>query len=307
MKLALHLNNIRYLYDYLSMGVELFVVGGKYSSGHALELTIDELKEVKDKCIDRKVYVLVNGLYDQSEIDGIEDYLRQLNDISIDGLLFQDFGVLQIVKENKYAFDMMYAPDTLNTNGMTLDVLSQYGVTSAYVSRVIPLQEQLLIKEQCSLPLMVQGHGVEYMAASKRQLLSTYKEASQKEFSTDGDSHIVLKPRNSEFECYIYEDKRGTHVYSCSRLYTLDLLNTLEVFDYLFIETLMMNDNEAIEVCSIYSDCIKVLDSGWYNKEVKEFMPLLRKVSPSLSRGFLFDQSVYKLEDMRKLDNERNQ
>ena len=99
MKLALHLNNIRYLYDYLSMGVELFVVGGKYSSGHALELTIDELKEVKDKCIDRKVYVLVNGLYDQSEIDGIEDYLRQLNDISIDGLLFQDFGVLQIVKD----------------------------------------------------------------------------------------------------------------------------------------------------------------------------------------------------------------
>ena len=75
----------------------------------------------------------------------------------------------------------------------------------------------------------------------------------------------------------------------------------------LLIESGYYDDNEAIEVCSIYSDCIKALDSGWYNKEVKEFMPLLRKVSPSLSRGFLFDQSVYKLEDMRKLDNERNQ
>ena len=307
MKLALHLNNVRYLYDYLSMGVELFVVGGKYSSGHALELDIQELKEVKEKCQDKKVYVLVNGLYDESEMTDIESYLKQLIDISIDGLLFQDFGVLQIVKENEYDFDMMYAPDTLNTNGMTLDVLSHYGITSAYVSRVIPMQEQIVMKEQCSIPLMIQGHGVEYIAASKRHLLSTYKEATQKEFMIDRDSHIVLKPRDSEFECFIYEDKRGTHVYSCARLYTLDLLNTLEDMDYLFIETLMMSDNEAIEVCSIYSDCIKAMETGWYNKEVKEYMPLLRKISPALSRGFLFDQSVYRLEDMRKLDNERNQ
>ena len=194
MKLALHLNNVRYLYDYLSMGVELFVVGGKYSSGHALELDIQELKEVKEKCQDKKVYVLVNGLYDESEMTDIESYLKQLNDISIDGLLFQDFGVLQIVKENEYDFDMMYAPDTLNTNGMTLDVLSHYGITSAYVSRVIPMQEQIVMKEQCSIPLMIQGHGVEYIAASKRHLLSTYKEATQKEFMIDRDSHIVLKP-----------------------------------------------------------------------------------------------------------------
>lgn len=307
MKLALHLNNVQYLYDYLSMGVELFIVGGKYSAQNVLNLSIDELKEVKDKCNDRKVYVLVNGLYDEREIEDLTVYLKQLNNIGIDGLLFQDFGVLTIVKENGYSFDMMYSPETLNTNGMTLDVLSQYGVTSAFVSRVIPIEEQLLIKQQCSIPLMVQGHGVEYIAASKRQLLSTYKEATHKDFHSDISGKIVLKPRNSEFECYIYEDSRGTHVVSSSRLYTLDLLNTLEVFDYLYIETLMMDDVEAIEVTSIYSDCLKAIDTGWYNKEVKEYMPLLRKISPSLSRGFLFDQTVYRLEDMRKLDNERNQ
>lgn len=307
MKLALHLNSTRYLYDYLSMGVELFVVGGKYSSGHVLNLSIDEMRDVKEKCIDKKVYVLVNGLYDEHEIEGLEVYLKELNNIHVDGLLFQDFGVLTIVKENGYSFDMMYSPDTLNTNGMTLDVLSYYGITSAFVSRVIPMQEQLLIKEQTSIPLMIQAHGVEYIAASKRELLSTYKQATNKEFSSNKENMIVLMPRNSEYECYVYEDSRGTHVYSCSRLYTLDLLNTLEVFDYLYIETLFMSETEAIEVTSIYSDCIKAVDSGWYNKEVKEYMPLLRRISPSLDRGFLFDQSVYKLEDMRKLDNERNQ
>jgi len=306
MKLAIQLNDVSYLYDYLSMGVDLFIVGGEYSAQNVLSLSIDEIKTVKEKCNDRKVYVLVNGLYDNHEITGLEKYIKQLNGF-VDGLLFQDFGVLQIVKENKYDFDMMYSPDTLNTNGMTLDVLSQHGVTSAFVSRVIPLQEQLMIKEQCSLPLMIQGHGVEYIATSKRELLSSYQQATNLKFNVDQNSELVLKPRDSEFKCRIYEDQRGTHIVSESRLYTLDLLNTLKVFDYLYVETLMMKQMEAIEVVSIYSDAIKGLETGKYNKEVKEFMPLLRKISPELSRGFLFDQTVYKLEDMRKMDNERNQ
>ena len=37
------------------------------------------------------------------------------------GIIFQDFGVLQIVKENAYHFDMMYSPETLNTNDRTLE------------------------------------------------------------------------------------------------------------------------------------------------------------------------------------------
>jgi collagenase-like PrtC family protease len=160
-----------------------------------------------------------------------------------------------------------------------------------------------MIKQECSIPLMIQGHGVEYLAASKRELLKNYKEATHKQFSNE----VIMKPRDSDFECYVYEDSRGTHMYSKSRLYTLDLLNSLKVFDYLYIETLFMNREEAIEVISIYSDCIKALSHNRYDKEVKEYLPLLRKLNPSLSRGFLYDQSVYKLEDMRKIDNERNQ
>ena len=273
MKLALQLNKIEYLYDYLSMGVELFVVGGEYSMQAVLKLSVEEIKQVKEKCNHKKVYVLVNGLYDQYEMEGLSLYLKELNGI-IDGLLFQDFGVLQIVKENKYSFDMMYTPETLNTNGLSINALSKYGVTSAFVSGVIPLEEQLIIKEQCSIPLMIKGHGIEYLASSKRKLLSTYKDASSKDFSTN--QTLIMKPRDSDFKCYIYEDQRGTHVLSYDRLYTLDLFNTLKVFDYLYIETLMMNENEAVEVVSLYSDALKGLENGRYNKEVKEFLPLLK-------------------------------
>lgn len=303
MKISIQLNDLNYLYDYLSMNIGLFIVGGKYSSQAILNLNIEEIKQVKDKCKDRLVYVLVNGLYDQHEIEDLTKYLFSLNNI-VDGILFQDFGVLQIVKENNLNLTLMYSPDTLNTNSKTIKVLSTLGIDSAFISRVIPLEEQLLIKKDCNIPVMIQGHGVEYIASSKRNLLSTYKEATNIEYHS---KVLKMRPRGNDFKCNIYEDTRGTHIVSESRLYTLDLFNTIQVFDYLYIETLMMNSSEAIEVCSIYSDALLALNKGTYNKEVKEFLPLLRKINPNLSRGFLFDQSVYKLEDIREIDNERNQ
>ena len=36
-------------------------------------------------------------------------------------------------------------------------------------------------------------------------------------------------------------------------------------------------------------------------------MQLLYQLKTPIDRGFLFDQTVYKLEDVRKMDHEKNQ
>ena len=301
MKLAVHLNNLTYLYDYNEMNVGLFIVDGPFSSGALYKLDIEDLKKMRAST-SKMIYMNLNGLYDQHEIPSLEAYIKEISSI-VDGIVFGDMGVLQIVLENHYPLDMMYSPDTLNTNSASLNTLNNYGITSAFLSRVIPLEEQLLIKEQVNMPLMIQGHGVEYIAASKRELLSNYKEVAK----VDIEGNIIkIIPNDSEYECYLYEDERGTHITSVSRLYTLDLFNTINVFEYLYIETLMMSDYEAIEVVSIYSDCIDALNKGTYDKEVKEFLPMLIQLNRNLSRGFLFDQTVYRLEDVRRLDEEKS-
>ena len=68
----------------------------------------------------------------------------------------------------------------------------------------------------------------------------------------------------------------------------------------------MMKDEEAIEIASLYSDALKSYKNGSYNKDIKEYMHLLYCLNTPLDRGFLFDQTVYKLEDMRKMDNEKH-
>ena len=214
MKLVLSLNSKKFIYDYVDIGVEYFVVGAKYfSCRQALSLEYDEIANLKKVLGNKKVWVLVNALVEEKYIDFLEKHLIRLSHIGVDGILFQDFGVLQIVKNKGYHFDMMYAPETLNTNAMTLNVLNQEGVTSAQLARVIPLEEQLSIHQQVHMPLMLQVHGVEYIAASKRALLTNYQEASGLAFDHKGQTRLTIQPRNSDYVFHIYENERGTHIF----------------------------------------------------------------------------------------------
>ena len=53
--------------------------------------------------------------------------------------------MLQICKENNYNFEMVYSPDTLNTNQATLNYLKTLGINSAFLAREIPLDEKMMI------------------------------------------------------------------------------------------------------------------------------------------------------------------
>ncbi|MCD7894641.1 MAG: U32 family peptidase [Erysipelotrichaceae bacterium] len=301
MELVISLNNKNRLYDYHDMGIHYYIIGTIYSFYTPHIFDIDEIKDMVLSYPDCHFYVSMNALYEQDEIDVIESYIEELSHISISGLLFQDFGILQIVKDKGYTFDMMYAPETLNTNTQSLNTLSHLGITSAFLSHVIPLEEQLQIKQETSIPLMMFAHGVEYMAASKRKLISNYKKASQKDFN---DENLMIQDRTSKKKMHIFENDRNTLIFSEERLYTLDLFNQIRDMDYLYIETLFMDDYEAVEIASLYSDA---LNSPLYDRDVKALLALLYQMNKPLSRGFLFDNTVYKLEDVRKMDNEKRE
>ncbi len=307
MKLILSLNQKERLYDYVSMGIDTFLLGGEFSFYAPCYFSLNEINQIAQQYPQCQFYVAINALYDEHVIEDVEKYIDELSKLHIKGIVFEDFGVLQIVKEKQYDFDMMYAPETLNTNAMTLNVLKQQGVTGAQVARVIPLEEQILIHQQVQMPLMLQVHGVEYIAASKRALLSNYQEASGLEFDKDSQTRLTIQAKNSDYVFHIYEDQKGTHIFSSTRLYMLDLLNQIQNFEYLYIETLMMNDQEAVEVASLYSDALKSFRNQTYDRDVKAYMQLLYQLKTPLDRGFLFDQTVYRLEDVRKMDNEKNQ
>lgn len=304
MKVVVHLNSSTYIEDFLEIGVEMFVVGADiFSCRQALSLTYKEMEAIRQRMQGKaKLYVLVNALVEQKYLLDLEKHLEKLDSLSIDGILFHDFAVLQICKENNYAFDLMYTPDTLNTNEATLSFLKQQGIQSAFLAREIPLLEKEAILNSVDMPVMIQIHGVEYMAYSKRKLLTNYFKETNKQVATGYQEKIYIQANNVDSKCHVYEDAYGTHIVSDQQIACLDILSSVSKFTYGYIDSLYLSDMQLVEVVHLYMQGLEAVEKGTFGKVSKEIVPLLHSLDRSITyyHGFLFDQTVYTIADVRK-------
>ena len=310
MELVVHLNSRKFINDFIEIGIKNFIVGTKYfSCRQALSLDYQELKDLNEQLKDKKLWVLVNALIEEHNLDELVDHLAKLNEIKIARILFQDFSVLQICKENNYNFEMIYSPDTLNTNQATLNYLKTLGINSAFLAREIPLDEKMMIAKNTDLKTMVQVHGVEYMAYSKRKLLSNYFKETGIDHGVLIDDNLTIQANAVDYRCHIYEDKFGCHVLSEKQLCTLDILSNFSCFDYLYFESLFIDDLKVVEIVSLYQEAINSISKKTYGKVSKELISMLHQIENNVEyhHSFMFDATVYKIDDVRKREeNERS-
>lgn len=310
MELVVHLNSRKFINDFIEIGIKNFIVGTKYfSCRQALSLDYQELKDLNEQLKDKKLWVLVNALIEEHNLDELVDHLAKLNEIKIAGILFQDFSVLQICKENNYNFEMIYSPDTLNTNQATLNYLKTLGINSAFLAREIPLDEKMVIAKNTDLKTMVQVHGVEYMAYSKRKLLSNYFKETGIDHGVLIDDNLMIQANAVDYRCHIYEDKFGCHILSEKQLCTLDILSNFSCFDYLYFESLFIDELKVVEIVSLYQEAINSISKKTYGKVSKELISMLHQIENNVEyhHSFMFDATVYKIDDVRKREeNERS-
>lgn len=310
MELVVHLNSRKFINDFIEIGIKNFIVGTKYfSCRQALSLDYQELKDLNEQLKDKKLWVLVNALIEEHNLDELVDHLAKLDEIKIAGILFQDFSVLQICKENNYNFEMIYSPDTLNTNQATLNYLKTLGINSAFLAREIPLDEKMMIAKNTDLKTMVQVHGVEYMAYSKRKLLSNYFKETGIDHGVLIDDNLTIQANAVNYRCHIYEDKFGCHILSEKQLCTLDILSNFSCFDYLYFESLFIDDLKVVEIVSLYQEAINSISKETYGKVSKELISMLHQIENNVEyhHSFMFDATVYKIDDVRKREeNERS-
>lgn len=291
MKYFIQLNNIEMIDEFAKKEVYAVTVGLEhYSSGAILECSIEQLNEICNKVHHRmRIYVLLNQLYHQHDIKNLEEVLKQLALLSIDGIFFQDFGLLQLVQEKNRKFDMVYAPDTLNTNHQTLNTLFHLGIDKFFLSGQLHLDEVKTIVEKCIAPCIIPIHGVQYISYSKRKLLSNYFDQIAVEQGVDYKENLMIKVNNKEEYSHIYEDHSGTHIYTTNELCTLGLDIPGE---YGYIETLYLDDAYILEVLKAYQENLNFAD--------------FKKSHPDhcYDCGFLEDGTVYKIEDVRKREED---
>lgn len=287
MRLIVHLNDEALIEKLIEQNVDGIVIGtDQFSSRGILKLDIEGIKRVTE-CVagKMKVYVLVNQLYQQHQIQSLKQFLKELNTIDITGILFQDFGVLNICQEIEAKFKLMYAPDTLNTNHSTLNTLKHLGVNEAFLARELHLDEVNEITDKCELDCMVQIHGVQYISHSRRMLLTNYLECINKPQKTDYTQDFIIKVNKREEYSHIFEDEFGTHILTTNELCTLGIDLKAK---YGYIETMYLDNDYILDVINYYQN----------NLSINELMD--KYPNHSYDQGFLNDGTVYKIEDVRK-------
>ena len=307
MKLMCHLNSLTYLSDYKDLGIEGLLVGNdEVSSRHSMSLDLDKMIELSESF---EVYVQLNLLYSEDELPLLEKWMKDIAKTKIAGIVFQDFAVLSLAKKYGLSQKLMYAPETLNTNHMTLNDLKGLGINEAFLAREISIEDIVSIADQSELDLMVQVHGIMYMAQSKRPLLTNYSKENNLDLSAE---KYILKAKDSPLKAWIFEDRHGTNVETYSELCALDFLNLLNTgkMTWFYVDTKMMDEYRALEIVSLYHDAIVSLNQGGFLKDIHAFRPILNHLMAGHEHdcGFYKEKTVYKLEDVRMKDNEkRNQ
>ncbi len=186
-------------------------------------------------------YVFINRLLDNDSILSLKEILNSLPS-NIEGIVFDDIGVLNILLESNSKLKKILFLNHLNCNYESINTWLNY-VDSVVPSPDITIDEidEILNKSKKMLTLFTFGH-VNIMY-SRRTLITNYN----KNFNANEEKNSLLEEKVSKQKFKIMENKYGTVIYTEYPFNGLKLRNGENVLYYL-INTVFLSDDEVIDI-----------------------------------------------------------
>ncbi len=134
-----------------------------------------ELEEAVDYCHLRgvKLYVTVNTIVSDAEIDELCSYLRFLNDIGTDAIIVQDMGVVKIAREIVPKLPIHASTQMTVHNSAGVKALEKLGIGRVVLARELSLSDIKQIAKEADAELEIFGHGALCMCYSGQCLMSS--------------------------------------------------------------------------------------------------------------------------------------
>lgn len=109
--------------------------------------------------LDKKVFITVNNLISQPELEKAEEFLGFLDKANVDAVIVQDMALVKLINENKFNYDI-HASVTLNTHNIDMTkALKDNGVCRIVPSTTIDLKTMKYIQEVTGIEVEAFIHG----------------------------------------------------------------------------------------------------------------------------------------------------
>ena len=274
---------IAYLY-----GADACYIGGqKYSlRANANNFSIEEIKEAVKIAhkLKKKLYVTVNIIFHNSDLEGIEEYLKKLDKLKVDAVIIADPFLIKIIKKNCKHLKIFISTQTSTTNYDSVEYLSSLVADRVVLARELTKTEIKEIIDKTNTHIEVFLHGAMCTCMSGRCILSNY--------FTNRDSNRGSCAQVCRFNFDL--DKKSKTDFSIA---TCDLNLATHIKDLielkvgsLKIEGRMRSEYYIATVISCYRKLIDAYYENNYNNNlIKRELKILDKVSnrKSTSQYFL--------------------
>lgn len=169
------LEKLKFAFHYGADAV--YCSGKKYGlRANAKNFTLEELKMATDMAhnLKKKIYITVNIIFHEEELNGLEEYLLYLDSINVDAIIASDLLVIKKVKELNCKFEVHVSTQASILNRNTALFYKNLGVTRVVLAREASLTDIKDIKDNTGLELECFIHGAMCTSFSGRCVLSNY-------------------------------------------------------------------------------------------------------------------------------------
>lgn len=221
----------------LAFGADACYLAGKKFGLRAFSgnFDLDELRDAVNYAhnLNKKIYVTINIVAHNNDFEGLKEYLEYLQEISVDGLIISDIGIMEMSKKYAPKLDIHVSTQANVTNKYAAKFYADLGVKRLVLARELSLEEIKEIREYIPKDVELECfvHGAMCISYSGRCLLSNYLtgrdsnrgacvQACRFEYS------LCEKSRNGEYYD-IAEDERGTYILNSKDLCMIEYLADL--------------------------------------------------------------------------------
>lgn len=162
----------------LMYGADAVYIGGQDYSlrANAKNFSREEIKEAVEYAhsLKRRVYVTVNIVFHNDELNGLKDYLLYLDSINVDGIICSDITVMMLHKELNLKLELHISTQASISNYETALFYKGLGAKRLVLARECSKEDIKKIKETTGLDLECFIHGAMCTSISGRCVLSNY-------------------------------------------------------------------------------------------------------------------------------------
>lgn len=279
--------------------VDKIIVGSNlFGLRQVTDFNLQEIQVVVDFAhnFDIECFVAVNKIIHNHELSVLEEYLINLQQVKVDGVIFSDLAIAHILEVNNIALKSIYSTETTITNSSFTKFAKDNGIDGVETAKEISLEEVNEIALNKQSEVMVQIHGHLYMYQSIRRMVENFSQFQGKEMERD-EMFLYDEERKKAYP--LIQNEQGTHVLASNNLAMIHKLDELDLenIDSLRLDPLLYTAKEYSQIVDLYYEAIELLmrDKLAYKEQSRLFLKRLKQVKPNqkYGTGFFYKKTMF--------------